>query len=278
MIGALLLFGLIAALVMGYLILHHQNQSKYLAIAEYWVYLPTDSMPPQDEVMTRMIRDNPYARRGVSPIGTNEGLIFSDVRLHAALVLRQRNPHIFRPDQFAEHIKSTEDMMDALKASHSMVKLRFASEIPLKNKRHLQFLVHAADAYAAVGSGLVIFDVKAERLLSKTELAQILKDNFDATGCDVHTSVIWKPTIQGGSVETLGLTKIGLSELKTGEMNADQRVIATTVLEEASRKLWDLGTLPESFDVTTFDDTFKVQVEKVKDTMANVKILRVQAI
>ncbi len=276
--AGLILLGIVAALIITYVVLHQKTKSNYLALAEYWVYLPGVQMPSQDEMMKIMIRDNPYSRRGLSPIGTSEGLVFSDVRLHAALVLRSKNPHIFRPDQFDENIKPSQESLDALRESKSLLKLRYASDIPLKDKRHLQFLVHAADAMAELGNGKIIFDVKARKLITREELMQVLKENFDATICSLHTDVIWKKSGRGGTVETRGLNKIGVAELKSGELELDQRVIATTVMTEAVKSLWDLGTLPETLEVKSFDDTFSILVEKVKDGMANVRILRVQEI
>ena len=272
------LLGLIAALIIVNALLQRRHKSDYLALAEYWVYLPGIVMPSQDEMMKIMIRDNPYSRRGMSPVGPSEGLIFSDVRLHTALVLRSKNPHIFRPDLFAEQIKPSEEMLEALKEAKSLIKLRYASELPLKDRRHLQFLVHAADAMAELGGGKIIYDVKAERLIARAELRQTLKDNFDATICTLHTDVLWKKSSQGGTVETRGLCKIGVADLRTGDMEIDQRIIATTVMTEAVKVLWELGTLPAQLEVKTFDDTFNIQVDKVKDAIANVRILRVQAI
>ncbi len=122
-----------------YVAIHRRQKPRYFAMAEYWVYLPGDRMPLQDDIMTLMVASNPYGRGGRSPIGTAEGLVFSDIRLHIALVLRSKNPHIFRPDLFEEHIQPTKEILESLSAAQSLVKLRFASDIPLKDKRHLQF-------------------------------------------------------------------------------------------------------------------------------------------
>lgn len=267
----------VLALVVGYLVMVRKHKSNFLALAEYWVFLPGIKMPEQEKIMDRMIRGNPYLRRGVSPIGPREGLVFSDVRLHIALVLRSKNPHVFRPDLFEEHIKPTPEVREALKQAQSLVKIRFASDIPLNDKTHLQFLIHAADAIAELGEGQVVFDVKAERLMSRSELQADLKLNFDATAYALHTQVIWRPSARGGVAETRGLGKIGLTDLRTGEMEMDQRVIATNVMTEAIRCIWDNGELPESVEVSSFDDTFKVQFEKMKNALTRVRILRVQA-
>ncbi len=278
MIAGYVLLGLIAAIVVTYLVLSRSHRSKYFAIAEYWVYLPGVKLPEEKDLMDRMIRGNPYSKRGISPIGPKEGLVFSDVRLHLALVLRSKNPHIFRPDLFEEHIEPTPALIDALKSAKSMVKIRYASDIPLPEKTHLQFLIHAADAVAELAEGEAIFDVKAERLLDRKDLQSELRASVDVTGSTIHTQVVWKQTAHGAIVESRGLEKIGLENLKTAEMEPDQRVIATTVMTEAIRLIWESGSVPESLEVTTFDDTFKVQFEKVKNALTKVRILRVQAI
>jgi hypothetical protein len=104
-----------------------------------------------------------------------------------------------------------------------------------------------------------------------------LKASLDATAYAIHTQVIWRPSPNGGVAETRGLSKIGLADLRTGEMEVDQRVLATRVMTEAIRCIWDNGELPESVEVMSFDDTFKVQFEKMKDALTRVRILRVQA-
>lgn len=277
MTAGLALLGVLSAIVLVYVVLSRTHQSKYLALAEYWVYLPGDKMPLQDDIMSLMVQQNPYTRRGLSPIGPKEGLVFSDIRLHIALVLRSKNPHIFRPDQFEEHIRTTPALLEALQNAKSLVKLRYVSDIPLEDKRHLQFLVHAADATAELGGGSVIFDVKAERLISREELRSELRENFNATECQLHTTILWRRSPRGGVAETRGLIKIGVTELRTGEMEPDERVIGTSVLTETLKCVWDCGALPESVEVNCYDDTFKVEFEKIKDNIAIVKILRVQA-
>lgn len=276
--AALCLVVICLGLVIGYTAVSRRHKSDYLAIAEYWVYIPSNKMPSQDEIMTLMVRDNPYHRRGVSPIGPAEGILFSDVRLHMALVLRSKNPHVFRPDQFDDHIRPAKELVDALKQSVALVKIRFASDIPLKDKRHLQFLLHAADAVAEVAKATVLFDLKAELLLSRIQVQKILRENFDATGPEIHTDVVWKQTLRTGRAETRGLTKIGVHELQTGDLEPDQQVIAVSVLTEAVRCIWDKGALPEAVEVAAFGDTFRLQFEKMKDKVTPVKILRVQEI
>ncbi len=275
--AALVLLAIVFGLIIGYSAATRKHKPTFLALAEYWVYLPGETMPNQDELMTLMVRDNPYHRGGVSPIGQSEGLVFSDVRLHMALVLRSKNTHIFRPDQFAEHIPHDDKLLESLMAAKSLVKIRYASEIPLSNKRHLQFLLHAADATAELGHGEVIFDLKAEQLLSRSRLRQMLKENFNATGYDLHTEVLWKQSIEVGHVESRGLVKIGIEELQSGDVDIDQRVITTHLMEEAVQTIWNSNSLPDMLEFSQFEDTFRLEFERIKDKMTIVRILRVQS-
>src|SRR5437870_8476526 len=99
----LLLLGVLVGIVIGWLLVTRKKEPKFLSSNEYWVYLPGDRMPDQTQVMARVIGDNPYKQRGKNPVSPREGLLLSDIRLHLALVLRSKNPHVFRPDMFDEH-------------------------------------------------------------------------------------------------------------------------------------------------------------------------------
>jgi hypothetical protein len=274
----LFLAAFVVGMVLGFTIFSRKAKpTPYLAAAEYWVYLPGETMPSQDEVMTRMVAQNPYSRRGQSPIGPSEGLIFSDVRLHIALVLRKRNPHAFRPDLFESHVEPTADDLRALAEANSFVKLRYLSEEPLKGRQHLQFLLHAADAYAALGESALIYDQTCERLVAREELAALLTQNFDVTLPALHTRVVWAREGDAGHAETRGLRKIGHPELVTASVDADQRILVAHVMEAVVERLWGEPTLPEKVEVDAFDDRFRVLIESGRDQKAMARILRVQA-
>gem|GEM_PF-5880495 len=66
------------------------RRPKFFARAEYWVYVPGTKLPKQDELMTRMVAENPLHRLGKPPIGAREGLLFSDIRLHLAMAIRSK--------------------------------------------------------------------------------------------------------------------------------------------------------------------------------------------
>ena len=276
MIWGLLLVGAVFGLVVGYLVLTRKPKHPYLAISEYWVYLPGDQMPPQDRLLDRIVGKNPYRKPGVDPIGPAEGLVLSDVRLHIALVLRRKNPHVFRPDLF-EDVDVQKEHLERLADSQSLVKLRYVSEEPLADKRHLQFLVHAADAMAELGDSKLIYDSTGRRLFLKEELEALLRENPDATRVPLHVRAIWKETAASCCAETRGLRKIGLNEIRTGAMEPDEKVLVTQLMELAVDELWATGTMPEDVEVEAYGDQFKLIFAPPVEEYVPARILRVQS-
>lgn len=275
MIPILFVIAILVGLVIGYTIVSRRGRTRYLASTEYWVYIPGEKMPPQEQLLDQVVGQNPYKKAGRSPVGPAEGLVLSDIRLHIALVLRRKNSHVFRPDLF-EEIVVTEDHMKALAASNAMVKLRYISEEPLKDKRHLQFLIHAADAMATIADSKLIYDSTARRLITKEELEAILRKEVDATRPDAHVSVTWKDRPSECFAETHGLRKIGLDELRTGPMEADEKVLVLYVMDLAIERLWGMAYLPQEVEVEAYGDTFKLLLSEPKDGYALTRILRVQ--
>jgi hypothetical protein len=276
MIEVLTFLGFVAGLVGGYLVISRRAKSKFLATTEFWVYLPGVEMPSQMLVMDRMLNENPFQIRGRSPIGKNEGLVFSDIRLHIALVLRSKNPHVFRPDFFHDVELPEPAILDRLALAKSFVKLRYVSEIPLSDKRHLRFLAHAAVAYGSIGQGLIVYDVTSERLISRESFEEILRLDPDATGPGMHVRVRWKADIEGNRAETRGLAKIGLDELVTPLVRTDERVIINNVISEASAKLWANAETPETIELEAFGDQFQLRFRPLRDRQTETRILRIQ--
>jgi hypothetical protein len=246
----------------------------YLLHGEYWVYLPGEEMPPQEAVMDRMLRANPHRSRGKMPIGKDEALLFSDVRLHIALVRRSRIAHVFRPDLFEDHVEPTPDRLSALANSHSFAKVRYISEERVKDTRHLRFLPHAADAIASLGKGSAVYDEVAEKLYTAEEFSAELDRYDDPTSPDFHTQVIWKRSQSGGFAETRGLAKVGHPELATEEMNTDQQVLVTAILEEVVRRLWLEPALPHEVDVSYYEDPYRVLIYPKRRGPAHVGLMR----
>ncbi len=252
------------------------KKPSYLAIAEYWVYLPDQKLPPQDVVLARMIRNNPFQQGEEPPITPREGLFFSDIRLDTALVLREKNPHLFRPDLFEEHIEPTAEALEALSEASAFAKLRYASDEPLRDDRHLQFLPYYAEALAYYARASIAFDSVGERLLEMENLRERLRANPEAALPDLHLRTVWQQTARGGAAATRGLMKIGLPEIETPESPSEHRTVICGVLEEAALKLWEAKELSEEVTVPYFEDEFHVRLTPRRREPAIARIHRVQ--
>jgi hypothetical protein len=272
-----ILVGAMLGMLAGALYVRYRQRRTYFAATEYWVYLPGTELPEQKAIMHRMLSDNPYGRPSDPPLGPREGVIFSDVRLHIALVLRAKNPHAFRTDLFAEDVESTAEQLDRLAQAKSLAKIRFISDQPLPDKRHITFLVHATDAVSELANGILIFDHQSDRLIEPAEFSNMLRNDPTGTGPEMHVRVVWKRTAWGGQSETRGLRKIGLDDLVSAEMERDEKVLVVEVMDEAARQLWSSGTVPEPFEVSAFDDRFLIKTQPPRNGFRPVRIMRVQA-
>jgi len=268
------LFGVLLGIALGYVIITliaRSRQNRYMAVAEYWVYLPEERLPKQDDIMSLVLQGN-------SPVGHAEGLLFSDIRLHIALILRSKNPHVFRPDLFADYIEPTPEILAALAESKAVAKVRYLSEVRLKSDAHLQLLPYLAYAYCKLANGKAIFDVTAEKLLSVPDLFALLKQDKNAKRPEVHLHTIWTQQEEGGRVETRGLVKKGLPELVTASIESDERMLVTNLIDEAAKKLWTEESMPEQIEVESYDDRFQILLGKPEKGRSTVRIMRVQAV
>ncbi len=247
----------------------------YFAATEYWVYLPGDKVPPQDMLMGRMVRASPYAANGEPPIGASEGILFSDIRLHVGLILKSKNPHLFRPDLFEEHIEPTAEILAALSEAQSLAKLRYVSEQPLRNSRHLQFMAYLLEASSHYGHSQAVFDVVSQRLFAPEWLCDELRKDAVATRPELHLRIVWIQTDRGGFGATRGLVKIGLPELETPESPAEHRAVICGVLEEAALQLWESGRLDPELVARFLDDEYHVRIEVQRRPPLTARILRV---
>ncbi len=274
----MILWGLVIGLLVGFAIATlwagYRRKPPFLASAEYWVYLPSLDLPPQTEIMHRMLAGNPHRHA----LGPREGILFSDVRLHIGLVLKAKNPHAFGPSAFSEEVAASPEQIKALSQSASFARVRYISEQPLPDQRHITFLAHAAEAIADLAKGSFIYDQTTERLMTPDELTSALDQDSTGLNPRLHLRVLWKGAPLTGHAETRGLRKIGFDELITAAMEPDERVLVTAVLEEAAHEIWRKNAAPEELEVTAFDDLFKVNRLKPHQGFQPVKILRVQAL
>ena len=247
---------------------------RYLAVVEYWVYLPGAKLPPQDAVMTFLLQDRRYAKPEGIPVGPQEGLLFSDIRLHVALVLRKKNAYVFRPDLFEPHVEPSADVLAALSQAQSFVKVRFLSEQRLKTDRHLQLLPYLAEAYLELGKGLAVYDSVAERLYEPDEFRKHLAESLDATRPEFHVQIVWQPGTGSATAETRGLIKKGLLEWRTDVMDLDERVLVTGVMQIAAEKAWQDGLPEDRLRVEAFGDHFLIVPGAVRHGKLSVRLLR----
>lgn len=249
---------------------------RIITQAEFWVYLPGTELPEQDAVMTRLITQNPHGKPGQSPIGPKEGMLFSDIRLHVALVLRTKNPHVFRPDLFSDAEADTQ-ALSALSSAQSMIKIRYVSEEPLADDRHMRFLPHLADAYAFVGDAVLIYDAMAEQILKPAEFYQMLNENPTISDPELHFRVVWHRDGEAAYATTKGLIKKGLPEITSAMARPDNQLLITEVIRAVGEKVWRDG-FSEEVRVECFGDEFVAQAQPGKGTPRTVHIQRIQAV
>ena len=265
------LIGLAIGIIVGYLVLtlRQKLKPKFFAMTEYWIYIPGERLPKQDDVMSLVLQGN-------SPVGPEEGLLFSDIRLHIALVLRTKNPHVFRPDLFDEHIEPTADLLQRMASSNAVAKIRYASEERLNSDAHLQLLPYLAYAYSKLADGVAVFDVAAEKVMSIEEFRELLRDR-NARRVDMHVNTIWHRSEDGGRAETRGLVKKGIPELVTAQVHADERLLVTGLVDEAAKQIWEASEFPSQVEVESYNDLFRLLLAAPKEGKSEVRIMRVQS-
>ena len=240
----------------GWWLVRRKPKPKFLLQMEYWIYLPEETMPPQDETMRSIVESG--------GIGAKEALLFSDVRLHMGLVLRRKNAHVFRPDLLEPHVEATPEQIATLDAARSFVKVRYLSEKPVDDRRHLTFLPRLAWTVAHLGGGSLVYDPVGERFLDAATLR---------VG-DPGPSVRWVPEASGGHVLTHGLEKLGLPEIRTAPIAADERWIVSEIVSQVANAAWASGVLPPSSLAEAFHDRFRVDLIFGRDHVALARVHR----
>ena len=248
----------------------------YMALCEYWVYTAHHQLPKQELLMDRMISANPHNRPGRPCIGAREGMLFSDIRLHIALAKRSKNPHIFRPDLFGESTEPSAEILARLSEANSLIKVRYLSEVELRDMRHLQFMPHLADTMTDLADGLVVYDVVCEQLYSAEEFKALLDKNNNAERPDMHVRVTWgiDPEDGSGFAETRGLKKLGLQELRTDAVEPDQEVLIVGLLMRAAYEMVRDPSVAGPFEYEEFGDTFVLELRPEKGKRTRVAIRR----
>lgn len=260
--GILIPIGIVAALIGVIAWSRKRRREDFPTIIEYWVYLPAAQLPPQEQLMTAVVGDNPHSKPGKPAISGQQGMLFTDIRTNLVLAKRSRNPHIFRPDLFESNAEPTEEILERLSSAQAIAKVSFISEVPVEDQRHLQFIPQMADAISRLCGGVVVYDRIAERLYTSEEFFQMLERQPDVTGTEFHLRVLWKPSLNGGSAETRGLQKIGAREIQTDEAPSDQESLICSVVSEAASKVWSGEKASEKLEVPLYGDNFILSMRR----------------
>lgn len=237
-------------------IAYGNRRPDHLTVAEYWVYVTEPRLPKTEDLMMRMVSENPHNKPGRAQIGAREGMLFTDLRLHAAAVLKSKNPQSFRPDLFSVSTVPSAEILERLPDCPGFIKCRYMSESPLKDQRHLQFLPHMADAVGDLCGGLVIYDPISEELMTKEEFAQKLSEGKNLENPLFHLRLLWQKAEDGWVAATKGLLKVGRPEWVSAQQDQDQEVLILGLFTKAAHQVFRKPDTPWPLEFEEFGDKF----------------------
>ncbi|MEQ1822858.1 MAG: hypothetical protein ABL949_10120 [Fimbriimonadaceae bacterium] len=265
------ILGLALGLIAGKLFSVWRKKERFFAACEYWIYLPAQVLPDQNDVFEAMVAKNPYGQK----IGKREGLLFSDIRLHISLILKAKNPHVFRPDLFTD-AEADRESLAALAKAQSIAKIRYLSEEPLSDNRHLLFVPHLADAYARLGQAVLVYDAVTESMMSPAQFSAFLRENDNLEETDAHVRVNWVNSGEQAFASTKGMIKKGLPELNTAPVRSDNQLLVLAVLGAVAGSFWREGKLNSGVKVECFGDEFEATLTPGTGTPRLVHLKRIQ--
>lgn len=255
-----------------------KREPGYLSLTEYWVYTNQTKLPDQTALMDRMISSNPHNKPGRVCIGAREGMLFTDVRIHLGVALKEKNPTVFRPDLFEEDVEPTKEVLAGLARSKALVKVRYVSESRLKDFRHLQFLPHMADAVAEMMDGQVVFDHVSERICAADDFKAMLDQNGNAERPEFHLRVLWKTDEEGYYARTYGMKKLGMEELRTEPQENDREVLMLGLMTRLAHHLFRNPDEEGPFEFDEFGDLFILEIGERLNGLRHVSITRRQVV
>lgn len=241
-----------------------KSESPPMVRVEFWIYSAKPGRPNDSDLLKRLTAENPHKRSGISPIGPPEGLTLSDIRFHIGVALKDSNRSLFRPDLMCEpDANPSPETLAGLADATTMVRVQFVSEVPTNHRGYLTFVNHAADALGAMTEAKCIFDLESQRFLLQPELFDLIDKQPDALEFDQNVVVRWVETVESGTAFTRGMAKAGLPDLIFGPVPIDLRTLASHLVEEAGRLVWqgsELGTV----QISAFGETFRVSFGPTK--------------
>jgi hypothetical protein len=261
----------VIGIMIGYAVVRWKAKPKTHLVAEYWVYLGSSTVPLQDDIMSQLVKNNPHAG-----FTTREALFFSDVRVRINSVLRAKNVAAFRPDLFNGGAL-TPAQITQLADSPVFVRIKFASEESVRDRRYLTFLMHAAAAYAALGDGVLVYDFVLAKPYSIEEFLTLMQAHKDVSDPSIQTEVRWREEGDILSAESAGMVKIGLPDLRAQDVAPDTRILTESLLQAAIRTLWLQPSLPPEIEVEEYGDKFLFRFEPARNGFAAARVTRIQA-
>ncbi len=267
-----LLVLLFSALMIGafYLLKTRRKIKKTppLVRCEYWVYGRVTKRPSDKQLLERLLKNNPHYKKGSVPIGSREGVYYSDVRFHIGIVPKETNQLMFRPEVIGEpDSEPSPDIIRRASDSQGILRVLFVSEKEkILNKSHVQFITHATDAVGEISNGTVVFDVEAQQFFTKEEFYEMLQKDNDGTRFDLQVVVRWKETPQEGCAFTRGMAKIGLPDLLMEGVPHDHKTLALYIVQTVAKNCWDAVDLTP-MEIEGYGEMFFVEfgVPRVAD-------------
>lgn len=258
MLGWLFL-GLLLGLFFGiltYRIVTGRRRPDRLTLAEYWVYVEEPRVPKIEAVMTRMVSENPHTKPGSPCISNREGMLFTDLRLHYAAVLKSKNPHAFRPDLFSVSTEPTAEVLERLADCPGFLKCRYQCETLLKDQRHLTFLPHMADAFSDLAKGHVVYDPISEEIMTREEFKERISSAKNLESPLFHLRIVWERAEEGWRAVTKGLMKVGRSEWASSLQEQDQEVLVAGLFTKAAHQVFRKPETDWPLELEEYGDTF----------------------
>ncbi|CAN5574570.1 hypothetical protein BH11ARM2_BH11ARM2_17170 [soil metagenome] len=256
--------------LLGSLLGRRDGPPKLPTEAEYWVFVREARLPDHAEILRRLLHENPYGKAR-NPIGTGDAILFSDVRWHTALVLREKNALAFRPDVLAGAMTERAGQ-DAVLDAKAFIRLRYHSDVPLEDRRYLRLLVHTADAYLDILDGLGVYDQTAERFFTPSSLKAALQADPVALSPSLHLRRGWRPEAEGEAAYANGFLKVGLPNIQTEPVSRDATTLIEQVFERLTDEIWNAGEMKT--EVELYEDRFQAIPTYRKNGSTLLRILR----
>lgn len=254
----LLAMGLFCVPLLIWVAINLARKKKDHTHIEYWIFSNAEVLPDQNEIAEILFARNPFSK-AERPLSPADGLLMSDIRLDVSLVLKDKNPHVFRPDLFSEICDPTPESLQGLANTTSIIKVRYISEPKLKNDSHLVMITHMTNAYLTVSGGCLVYDMIAEKLILAENFAAEAQLGTNPTNFDAHVQIRWLPGEGNyGYVVTAGLKKVGLKELKSDPTPNDRRVLVCEVIGKFAERIWLEGKVPETVEIEAYGDLYVV--------------------